>query len=114
MQNQTRTIQLLYQAFTLKISGLLVEANPDSYARLLTRHRNVFSVGQCLSTKNKPEVVLFDAADLFGGILREGKENVNFLKCLTLIPAVKIFGNIKTLKGLKNAAQKGWEYSLND
>jgi hypothetical protein len=54
-------------------SGLLVEANPDVYSHLLATNRKSFSVGQCLSTKNRPEVVLFDAADIFGGILRDGE-----------------------------------------
>ena len=53
--------------------GLLVEANPANYERLLTARRKSFSVGHCLSTKDRPEVVMFDGADIFGGILREGE-----------------------------------------
>jgi len=52
--------------------GILVEANPDSYSKLLDAHRNVWSVGQCLSRKTTPEIVMFDAAGIFGGILNEG------------------------------------------
>lgn len=52
--------------------GILVEANPDSYSKLLDAHRNVWSLGQCLSRKTTPETVLFDAAGVFGGILRDG------------------------------------------
>ena len=52
-------------------SGLLVEANPDSYKVLLSTNRKSHSVGTCLSTKPNPEIVEFDAADIFGGIIQD-------------------------------------------
>ena len=53
-------------------NGLLVEANPDNYDQLLTKARKSYSFGNCLSMKATPEVILFDATTIFGGILREG------------------------------------------
>ena len=52
--------------------GLLVEANPDNYDQLLTHGRKAYSFGNCLSMKETPEVIMFDATTIFGGILREG------------------------------------------
>ena len=53
-------------------TGLLVEADPESYKSLLSRNRNTSSIETCLSRKVTPEVVNFDAASLFGGIIVEG------------------------------------------
>ncbi len=71
-------------------TGLLAEANPDAYETLLSSNRKSWSIGHwynlrfrsescrpaflfpvffSLSMKNKPEVVEFDAAGIFGGIL---------------------------------------------
>ena len=53
-------------------NGLLVEANPDNYDHLLTKGRKSYSFGNCISMKATPEVIMFDATTVFGGILREG------------------------------------------
>ena len=53
-------------------TGLLVEPNPELYEILLTRKRKVWSIGHCLSMSPRPENVLFDAVDIFGGILQKG------------------------------------------
>jgi len=55
-------------------TGLLVEADPDNYGRLLRESsRNVLSVGACISRKTHPETVLFDKAGLYGSIIVPGK-----------------------------------------
>ena len=53
-------------------TGLLVEAHPDSYERLLDKNRKVWSLGNCISMSAEPEIVVFDAATIFGGIIQEG------------------------------------------
>ena len=54
-------------------TGLLVEADPDNYGRLLRESsRNVLSVGACISRKTHPETVLFDKAGLYGSIIVPG------------------------------------------
>ena len=59
----------LFLEITRNWTGLLVEANPDSYTTLLPRNRNSSSIETCLSRNTSPEVVNFDAARLFGGSL---------------------------------------------
>ena len=54
-------------------TGLLVEANPDNFEQLLSRNRNVSAIETCLSRQKFPEIVNFDAASIFGGILVEGR-----------------------------------------
>ena len=54
-------------------SGLLVEAHPDNYQSLLDKNRKVWSLGNCIAMSSKPEVVVFDAATIFGGIIQEGR-----------------------------------------
>ena len=54
-------------------NGLLVEAHPDNYEQLLTKNRKCWSFGSCLALTSTPEVVHFDAATIFGGIIQEGK-----------------------------------------
>jgi hypothetical protein len=51
----------------------LVEANPDNYEQLLEKNRKSWSVGHCLSMNPTPEVVYFDAATIFGGIIQDGR-----------------------------------------
>ena len=54
-------------------TGLLVEADPDNYGRLLSRSNcNVQSVGACISRKTHPETVLFDKAGFYGSIIIPG------------------------------------------
>ena len=65
-------------------TGLLVEPNPESYKSLLSKNRNTSSVETCLSRKVTPEVVNFDAASIFGGILVDGKI---FTKLVDLLEA---------------------------
>ncbi|QQP55623.1 Putative LOC100866265, partial [Caligus rogercresseyi] len=52
-------------------TGLLVEPNPEFYASLSQRNRRAHRIPQCLSTKRTPEIVLFDASALVGGIMVE-------------------------------------------
>ena len=54
-------------------SGILVEANPAEYEKLLEKNRKAFSFGFCLSSKAHPEVVDFDAATIFGGIIQKDR-----------------------------------------
>lgn len=53
-------------------TGLLVEANPDNYNALLNRGRKSWSMGNCISMSDKADVVYFDSAAIFGGIIQEG------------------------------------------
>ena len=43
-------------------TGLLVEPNPDSFMKLLTKNRKSYAIETCLSITNKVEEVSFDAA----------------------------------------------------
>ena len=54
-------------------TGILVEANPDNFKHLQSRNRNVSSIETCLSRKIQAEVVDFDAARIFGGIIVDGR-----------------------------------------
>ncbi len=54
-------------------TGILVEANPDEYEKLLGKNRKCYSAGVCLSSKSRPEVVEFDAASIFGGVIQPGR-----------------------------------------
>jgi hypothetical protein len=51
-----------------KWSGLLVEPNPDYFKVMESRGRNAWLYPGCFSTKDKSEIVRFDAAGLVGGI----------------------------------------------
>ena len=51
-----------------KWSGLLVEPNPDYFKMMELRGRRAWLYPGCFSTKDKPEIVQFDAAGLVGGI----------------------------------------------
>lgn len=68
----TLSNSLYFEAFR-NWTGLLVEAHPDNYEALTLTNRKSWSVGTCLSTQASPEVVLFDAATIFGGIIQEGR-----------------------------------------
>ena len=54
-------------------NGLLVEAHPDNFEALLEKNRKSWSIGSCLSLKSTPEVIHFDAATIFGGIIQDGR-----------------------------------------
>ena len=54
-------------------TGLLVEAHPDNYESLLEKNRKAWSLGTCISMSSVPEIVVFDAATIFGGIIQEGR-----------------------------------------
>jgi hypothetical protein len=54
-------------------NGLLVEAHPDNYEVLASTNRKAWSSGACLSMKQRPDIVHFDAATIFGGIIQEGR-----------------------------------------
>jgi len=47
-------------------TGLLVEPNPDAFAKMKGKRRRAWLSPKCLSTKTTPEIVEFDAAGLFG------------------------------------------------
>ena len=54
-------------------TGLLVEAHPDNYESLVEKNRKAWSLGTCISMSSVPEIVVFDAATIFGGIIQEGR-----------------------------------------
>ncbi|TRY79387.1 hypothetical protein TCAL_16065 [Tigriopus californicus] len=56
-------------------SGLLVEPNPEPFASLREKHRKAWLFPHCFSTKTTPEVVEFDAAGVYGGIINPRNEH---------------------------------------
>ena len=54
-------------------TGVLIEPNPDNYKILQSLNRNSSSIETCLSRRREPEVVDFDAASIFGGIIVNGR-----------------------------------------
>ena len=54
-------------------TGILVEPNPDNYDILQSLNRKASSIDTCLSRRREPEVVDFDAANIFGGIIVKGR-----------------------------------------
>ena len=48
------------------LTGLLVEPNPELYAKTKSRERNAWTLPSCFSTKKRPEIVKFDAAGAIG------------------------------------------------
>ena len=46
-------------------SGLLVEANPDLYAKVKSKHRNSISINSCISLSQSPVSVEFLGAEGF-------------------------------------------------
>ena len=50
-------------------TGMLVEPELSLYSQLLKTNRKAWKIGNCFSTKKHPEIVDFDAADLFGKLL---------------------------------------------
>jgi len=61
-----------------KWTGLLVEANPDTYATLRTKRRRAHSINSCLSPHPYPKKVQFELVDSGSGIL--GKDTHNPLQ----------------------------------
>ena len=51
-------------------------AQLSSLQRPAGRHRAAVAINSCLSVEDKPNIVEFDAADVFGGINKD-MENVN-------------------------------------
>jgi hypothetical protein len=50
-------------------TGLLVEANPGLFKKIVELNRKAYSVNACLSTTNKTEKLLFRPAYLLGGLV---------------------------------------------
>jgi len=86
-------------------SGLLVEPNPELYAKTKSRERNAWTLPSCFSTKKRPEIVKFDAAGAIGGIINENNEHrpgdglgKNFrqeltMQCVPFYSVIKALGN---------------------
>ena len=60
----------LYFEAKLGWTGLLVEPNPDNFAALKTKNRKANLFGHCISLNPIVEVIDFDAAGIFGGIIQ--------------------------------------------
>ena len=63
-------------------TGLLVEANPEFYSKILHTNRKVFSINACLSPTKQPQMVTFDiGSKMMGGIVEyagnEHYKNIN-------------------------------------
>ena len=54
-------------------TGLLVEPNPEAFKSLKEKQRKAWLLPRCFSTKTRPEVVEFQTAGVFGGIINKGK-----------------------------------------
>lgn len=68
-------------------TGLLVEPNKEAYRGLLKKQRKAWSVNCCLSIHKYPEMMTFDAADVFGGVVAdEVKQPKAILKMRDKIP----------------------------
>ena len=65
----------LFYELKLNWTGILVEANPDAFNELKSKHRKSWLLGHCLSTQNQSEIVDFDASGLLGGIIHQGKKS---------------------------------------
>ncbi|KAL3831893.1 hypothetical protein ACJMK2_023587 [Sinanodonta woodiana] len=61
-----------------KWNGLLVEADPDNYAVLKTKHRKAFTINACLSTKKYPNMVTFNKGFNRGRIY-DNKEAIDWV-----------------------------------
>ena len=57
-------------------SGLLAEANPDLFTRLLQKHRKSWSINACISRKPYPEIVEFLPNGLLGGIVEDYRRQI--------------------------------------
>jgi len=69
-------------------TGLLVEPNKDAYQGLLRKQRKAWSINCCLSIHKYPEMMKFDAADVFGGVVAEDvKQPKAILKMRNKIPS---------------------------
>lgn len=60
-------------------TGLLVEADPNTFQQLRSSNRNAWMIHTCLSTKPHPEVIDFDVAGMFGGIIHNGVKHSDTL-----------------------------------
>lgn len=54
-------------------TGLLIEANLQSYKELKDKNRNAISINSCLSLSNTPQMVNFMDRDVFGRVLPNAK-----------------------------------------
>ena len=57
-------------------SGLLVEANPDLFSRLLQKNRKSWSINACISRKPYPEIVEFVPNGYLGGIVEDYQKHI--------------------------------------
>ena len=57
-------------------TGLLVEPNSKAYSDLISKNRKAYSINSCLSVDNYPSEVTFESADVFGGIVGEGGDDL--------------------------------------
>ncbi|KAK3603673.1 hypothetical protein CHS0354_017393 [Potamilus streckersoni] len=77
--NGERGSNTLFFEKVRKWNGLLVEADPESYAILKSKHRKAFSINACLSIQNYSSVVTFNKGFNFGRIY-DNKEAMNWVK----------------------------------
>ena len=82
---------------------MLVEANSIAFNRLLSKKRRCDAIHACISTSSHPEIVIFDNADVFGGIDKKMDNVIN--EALKLVS--KIQGQIIFIKDFKNICSSG-------
>nr|CAH0110638.1 unnamed protein product [Daphnia galeata] len=67
----------LFMERYLDWSGLLIEADKKSFAKLFARNRKAFSLPNCISIKPYPIQVFFNGKDNAGGSILETVETIN-------------------------------------
>ena len=77
-------------------SGLLVEPNPVSYPKGLTKKRRAWFSPTCLGTKQGPHMALFSQSSVIGGMAglvhQQGKDTCE-IQCLPLYSLLMAVGN---------------------
>ena len=81
----------LYLETNYTWTGLLVEPNSAAYKGLSRKKRKSYCIHSCLSVVSHPDIVEFDAADVFGGINEDitGVDNARLKKMRNSIPDQK-------------------------
>ena len=83
-------------------TGLLIEANPKEFEKLLMKRRNAYSLNACLNSEKRTGRFLFDPVPISGGLvdkmspehkqsLKANLQNIN-VQCFTFDSVMKALG----------------------
>ena len=62
-------------------TGILIEANPIAFQKLISKRRKAYSLNTCLNTENRTGKILFNTTPLLGGLVGEmGGERQRLMK----------------------------------